>query len=316
MSNICCVRRIIVAVYARLLLRAKRDQEWQVLGITDAAQAVRCCLELRFQVYDSKIRLPKLSTHRFSHVDCDWKKGGCLNVPAPQCVVACSPNVVNGTRVWDARFVDVRKQVKSYHQSIGAASPYALPRACAGTGPFPSAKSADELLEPCTDYWQSGSGPDAVSTGDAIVFGHLTAHEFTQHSTVNQNDLDEGTPVPVDFTRTAEYPMYCSPLLHGQPHQGVDEVLAALLAGDLPARWAHVYTYAQHFHHPRPGSLRQWPWLTSPRPAQWQQTFHCDDREALQTGSSEPRGKSINALGSCTGWVGPSSRCSARCSMA
>jgi hypothetical protein len=73
----------------------------------------------------------------------------------------------------------------------------------------------------------------------------------------------------------------------------VDEVLAALLAGDLPARWAHVYTYAQHFHHPRPGSLRQWPWLTSPRPAQWQQTFHCDDREALQTGSSEPRGKSI-----------------------
>jgi hypothetical protein len=84
----------------------------------------------------------------------------------------------------------------------------------------------------------------------------------------------------------------------------VDEVLAALLAGDLPARWAHVYTYAQHFHHPRPGSLRQWPWLTSPRPAQWQQTFHCDDREALQTGSSEPRGKSINALGSCIGWVG------------
>jgi len=168
-------------------------------------------------------------------------------VPAPQCVVACSPNVVDGTRVWDARFVDVRKQVKSYHQSIGAASPYALPRACAGTGPFPSAKSADELLEPCTDYWQRGSGPDAVSTGDAIVFGHLTAHEFTQHSTVNQNDLDEGTPVPVDFTRTAEYPMYCSPLLHGQPHQGVDEVLAALLAGDLPARWAHVYTGNKHF---------------------------------------------------------------------
>ena len=172
------MRRIIVAVYARLLLRAKRDQEWQVLGITDAVQAVRCCLELRFQVYDSKIRLPKLSTHRFSHVDCDWKRGG-LNVPAPQCVVACSPNVVEGTRVWDARFVDVREQVKSYHEVGGrTASQYALPRGCAGAGPFPSARSADELLAPgfgrTPDYWQIGSGPDAVSTGDAIFFGHLT----------------------------------------------------------------------------------------------------------------------------------------------
>ena len=77
--------------------------------------------------------------------------------------------------------------------------------------------------------------------GDAVMFGHLTAHEFTQHATV-ASVADDGADVPLGFTRASEYPTLVAPWMHGVPHQSVEEVSQALLMGRPPRHWAHVYT--------------------------------------------------------------------------
>ena len=85
--------------------------------------------------------------------------------------------------------------------------------------------------------------------GDMIFFGHLVAHRFTQHATMEPSPGSgaacgsaEPSDVPLGFTRTAEYPTLTAPRMHGTPHQGIDEVLQALLTGQPPKKWAHVYT--------------------------------------------------------------------------
>lgn len=49
------------------------------------ASAVRGCLELRMQLYNTKIHLPQGKGSCFSHVDCEWLRRGVLDTPAPQC---------------------------------------------------------------------------------------------------------------------------------------------------------------------------------------------------------------------------------------
>lgn len=136
--------------------------------------------------------------------------------------------------------------------------PYQLPRAQKGhiVG---SASSVPEGID-----FARGTGPESMRVGDMLLFGHLVAHEFTQHPTLSKSAPsvpaaapDEGAigsaaecepepepsdRLPIGLTRTAEYPSLVAPWIHGEPHQAVDEVLQALLTGTSPKHWSHVYT--------------------------------------------------------------------------
>jgi len=62
--------RLHVGLYARLLLRCMRSGRYPP-GVTSEAEAIRCCLELRLQLYNTKIALPQAGKPRtFSHLDC------------------------------------------------------------------------------------------------------------------------------------------------------------------------------------------------------------------------------------------------------
>ena len=80
--------------------------------------AIRCAIELRLQLYNTKLALPRTSDSgcaEFSHLDCDWQRPGCLEAPAPQAFVATSPQVVEGRTVFSARFVDVDARIREWH---------------------------------------------------------------------------------------------------------------------------------------------------------------------------------------------------------
>ena len=240
--------RLYVGLYARLLLGCERYPP----GIADEAQAVRCCLELRLQLYNTKIALPKDGGLKFfSHLDCDWRRGGCTATPAPQCLVATSPQHVGSTRVFSARFVDVEAEVRRHELAAAEPveapprkrrriEPYRLPRARRG------ACVGAARTEPAGTDFGRATGPEDVQVGDALFFGHLVAHEFTQHATLSEQAAAAAeastSSLPIGLTRTAEYPTLVAPWIHGEPHQSKDEVLCALLTGTPPAHWAHVYT--------------------------------------------------------------------------
>ena len=79
-----------VGLFARLLLQL---EHWPP-GIHNEGEAIRACVELRLQLYNTKIALPRIGrAASFSHLDCDWKRGGCNQTPAPQALVATSPQV-------------------------------------------------------------------------------------------------------------------------------------------------------------------------------------------------------------------------------
>jgi hypothetical protein len=103
-TRMCCsdpkLYRLYVGLYARLILQ----QGPPAFGITSHADAIRCCVELRLQIYNTKIRLPSTKTQSFSHLDCDWKRKGCQTTPAPQCLTATSPAIVASKRVYSIRF--------------------------------------------------------------------------------------------------------------------------------------------------------------------------------------------------------------------
>ena len=247
-----------------------------VFGVSTSDEAVRCCVELRLQIYNTKLHLPSSRSRRFGHLDCDWKRGGCCTTPAPQCIVATSPDVVLSKRVYSVQFVDVAAEVQrkfdqshsharlKHGQETGASNspanttndpsandscepsagaqhrkkPYRLPRL---TGGINCGRAIKE--PPSTDYDRDGTGPDRIEVGDVLFFGHLTAHQFTQHATLTAPPAKQSSSlVPLGWTRTAEYPTLVAPHFHGEPHQSVSEVLAALCSGALPQRWAHVYT--------------------------------------------------------------------------
>jgi len=265
--------RLHVGLYARLLLRCMRSGRYPP-GVTSEAEAIRCCLELRLQLYNTKIALPQAGKPRtFSHLDCDWQRGGCTTTPAPQCFVATSPQQVGSKRVFSATFVDAEDAVKDYEseapskraRGYARGGPYQLPRTQKGGGIGLATKVPKSV-----DFERDGTGPEDMQIGDMILFGHLVAHEFTQHPTLSSPppsltavaNADAATGLaaessascmpassavppdrlPIGLTRTAEYPSLMAPWIHGEAHQAVDEVLRALLTGTAPRCWSHVYT--------------------------------------------------------------------------
>ena len=85
--------------------------------------------------------------------------------------------------------------------------------------------------------YDSGHDIDAPM-GHMVNFKHTTAHKFSQFKI----DWQKDTPIPIEFTRSAQFPMLVSPLLHGKPHQSVEEVLAAMVTGRFPPAWSHPWT--------------------------------------------------------------------------
>ena len=82
-----------------------------------------------------------------------------------------------------------------------------------------------------------------VDTGTVLLFTQETAHRVTQHQIpLSKEQKDGEVKVPLELVRSGEYPMLVSRLLHGEPHQSAHEVAMAAVNGDVPARWAHVYT--------------------------------------------------------------------------
>jgi hypothetical protein len=57
-----------------------------------------------------------------------------------------------------------------------------------------------------------------------------------------RGQTDGETAVPFELVRRAQYPIYVSPLLHGEPHQSMDEVRQAIFSDKPAQRWPHIYT--------------------------------------------------------------------------
>jgi len=175
------VYRLYVGLYARLLLRQRaRHGSWPP-GVNDEEHAKRCCVELRLQLYNNKLALPSSTEHSFSHLDCDWVRGGCTETPAPQCVVATSPQHVDNQRVYTVRFVDVEDEVIRHEQQVSNGdapaatwkrpAPYHLPRERHG------ASVGMARREPAgTDFSGAHSSGPELDVGDVLFFDHLAAH--------------------------------------------------------------------------------------------------------------------------------------------
>ena len=84
------IYRLTVGLYTRLLLeRYEQHAKGQALSREEEAIAVRGCIELRLQTYNSKLALPSATKRSVSHLDVEWWRGGC-ETPAPQCCVFTS----------------------------------------------------------------------------------------------------------------------------------------------------------------------------------------------------------------------------------
>ena len=190
--------RFYVGLVGRLLLRQRERSGAFPPGVNNEREAVRCCVELALQLYNTKLALPSSGEKEasFSHLDCDWKRPGCLATPAPQAFVTTSPQVVNGRRVFSARFVDVEAKVVAWHaeegerrrreQSAGepaarslaasaggpqrerrrphAREPYALPRRRKGV----SVGCATREPAGTNFEGEHSSGPDGLEPGDIV----------------------------------------------------------------------------------------------------------------------------------------------------
>ena len=233
--------KLYVGLHARLLLQQGRGD--------DEAAAVRGVVQLRLQLYNSKLALPKSDRARgFSHLDCDWRRGGC-GAPAPQCVLATSPSHVEWegaptgkSTVFSCRFAPLNAEERRVAE--GANAREATPSVEGASDRLQSRKRKrygkatqppDRLV---CKFETEGTGPTEMKPFDALFFDHLCAHEFVQH----RIPLPPDVPIPVELTRTAEFPTLTCPFLHGAPNQTKEEVLACLLSGRPPARWAHPHT--------------------------------------------------------------------------
>ena len=164
------VYRLYVGLYARLLLKALQERGSFPPGLSNEAEAIRCCLELRLQLYNTKIALPKSRDEprsSFSHLDCDYPRGGCLETPAPQAFVACSPQMVDSTRVWSARFVDVEKAVEKQLAMDEESRCFAEGNA--------AAEAAAEVASASTDAADATTPPKQGVVSDADL-KHIIAH--------------------------------------------------------------------------------------------------------------------------------------------
>lgn len=219
--------RFHVGLYARLMI------EHDLVDL-DERVTVRACLSLQLQLYNSKLHFPKDTTKCFSHLDCDWKRGG-IETPAPQCFVSTSPShTQSGKQIFGCRFaLQKPSQLRAEAKRLGSSlSPYRLPRTAASPGPWSHATACPQWV----DFQNNSTSPRRLDVGHMLLFDHLSAHEFTQYAKAPSGDRAE------EWVRTAEYPTLVCPALHGKPHQTNEEVLMCLLCGKPPQRWPHVYT--------------------------------------------------------------------------
>ena len=241
-----------VGLYARLLLRERARGRIGEMGAAAIHDPVRCCVELRLQLYNTKLHLPSSRPTCLAHLDCEWKRGG-LATPAPQANVVCSDSHVDGTEVFRCRFIDARDAIEAHLQKDAdepsakrqrVRQPYRFPRPPKDAAP--RGRASDPPLE-CRDFGDASrlaTGPTSLTTGEVLFFDHLTAHLF--HQSALNRPLPE--TVPFGWTRRAEYPTIVAPHLHGEPHQSINEVMATLLTGRPPTRWAHVYVHPPCVH--------------------------------------------------------------------
>ena len=226
--------RLQVGLYARLVLKHDLVGDDGYLRSRPAVpaphgpvSAVRACLELRLQLYNSKLHLPlpKQKTMRFAHTDCDPMRGGVCDTPAPQCVVFTSPSHARDKQIYGCRFVPLDCD-RLRREANRSTAPYVLPRPAAPASvPRDNATKCPEWV----DFETQSTRPHRLEVGHLLFFDHLTAHEFTQ--------FEKPTSVPdEEWIRSAEYPSLVCPALHGAAHQAREEVLAALLVGTPPVR--------------------------------------------------------------------------------
>lgn len=113
-----------------------------------------------------------------------------------------------------------------------------------GTGEAEARRAPDA---PATQGTVQGAMQRTVQTRDAqTAQGGCSASpvgaELDGAEAMAAKEAEVAPSVPVDLTRTSEYPTLTAPWIHGKPHQSRREVLACLLVGTPPRRWAHVYT--------------------------------------------------------------------------
>ena len=235
-------------------------------GGPDNITTLQSCLELSLQLYNSKIALPNERVRNFAHTDGDHLAKGFGATPAPQCVAMISPSESNGTDIFRFRFYDL--STKPVHIIEHTRMPtsnarvhtlmYVTLQAQAALGRLRSAarSTSPVVTLPIKGGKARGCLPRFVNFGKSpattlpvvkeptfVFFDAPTAHEITQWGiqlTAAQLRGDEA--VPLDFTRRAEFPMFVSRRLHGEPHQSPEEVAMAHATGTPPMKWAHVYT--------------------------------------------------------------------------
>ena len=231
------VYRTAVGLYARSLLK---------IGAKDDTESSLACLELSVQVYNSKLRLPGDSVKQFSHLDLDWRRGN-FHIPAPQLLVATSPSRYAGQRIYSCDFVncdteDRLSAMREEAKSEDCRPPYIMPRtSAAGSSQYGGATKCPKFVN--FDDPEMAKNVADVQFGDLLAFPHTAAHRFTQYSiSMNAAQRAGNEPVPLELTRTAEYPSFVSRRLHGVLNQSTGEVTSARCDGQPPARWAHIYT--------------------------------------------------------------------------
>ena len=213
--------------------------------------AVRVCLELKLQTYNTKFLPPAREKTQFCHIDGNYKRDGISRL-APQCIVALSPSThctTDGTpmEIFGCNFIDLNQHREKWEGEVSQSlEPYVFPREAvvaehAGAVPefarHPNYKQAahEGALNP-----KLTSGPTDVQTGDVLLFGTLTAHEFTQHAVLRGHEGDE--EVPDAWTRYGEYPMLVATRAIGVPNQSHAETAAAACTGRSARSWSHVHT--------------------------------------------------------------------------
>ena len=237
------IYRFHVAILALTLLDLGYDSEDE--------NAVRVCVELKLQTYNTKFLPPASEKTQFCHIDGNYKRDG-ITMLAPQCIAALSPSTHcstdgTSTEIFGCRFIDLNQHREKWEGEVSQSlEPYVFPREAAiaeHAGAVPEfarhanfAQAAHKgALNP-----ELTTGPDAVWTGDVLLFGTLTAHEFTQHAALRGHEGEE--EVPDAWTRYGEYPTLVATRAIGVLNQSLAETAAAACTGRSAKSWSHVHT--------------------------------------------------------------------------
>ena len=216
-----------VGVYALELLNR---------GVESSPATIMSCLELRLQVYNSKLHFPSSKTNAFNHLDGDVSMAN-MNCPAPQSLVAMSPNFVDAEEIWRVRFVNVgtpeHKSRIVASMAYGAKS-YEVPRTA--NTPVYGARDSPAYVQEMFAKGNADHEPSSINMFDVLIFTHLACHEFTQFA------VGESNSRKYESIRQAEFLFLMSPRLHGVLHQSVGEVVRATGDGKPPDHWCHFYT--------------------------------------------------------------------------